>query len=175
MSLIEKITLKICLVFSTIISSGCVPHIAVYRYISLEHVNGAEIVGYGKAELKYLKSHSEMPVKYEFKRSDYNLIFDVDKKSYLPAMVVSASAEMLSPLSVEFKSDPSLTGCASYKRDQQNIGSLRFTWLGCNGVDDTEKQKISLRILDSDGNVISEEIIPFELKQNGTYVVQDAI
>jgi len=167
---------KVFFIISTIVAFiGCVPHAAEYRYISLEQVNGVEIVDHGKAKLKNLKSHNTMPVKYLIKKDKYTLEFNLDKNSYLPAVIISALSEKHEPLSIQHKLDSSSVGCASYKHVSDSSYELKFTWLGCNDKDDATKQKISVRIVDFAGNVVGEELIPFELKVNGIYVVQDAI
>ncbi len=112
----------------------------------------------------------------ELIEASITLEIKLSRSSYLPAVVLSVTSDTQLPVSVEFRPDAKLVGCATYRRlSDDSLGELRFTWLGCGESNSREKQIISVRVLDSLGNNIGKEAIPFELKDNGTYIALDAV
>ena len=168
-----------------IFSVGCFYIKSDYKYISLEQLDGIQIISHGKSELSGLKSDNEMPVRYELARKNYVLIFELDKKNYWPSIFVSAKSLSNVGLIIEAGSFGSCGGFEDWGFQYMidNLPALRYVWspafnINCRVRDNEDypiEQIISFAVKNKEGKILGEEKLPFTLKRNGTYYDIDAI
>lgn len=168
----------------------------VYKYISLEKIEGIRITSYGSSNLHGLESDEEMPIRYELKREDYVLIMMLDVTSYWPSIFVSSRLIDGSNLLIE---EVSIGNCGSfdsgarYKKGGLFFGSgvrykkdglfaARYSWSPAfhskcvvdGNQDYSDEQIIGFRIKNQRGAILGEERLPFILVTNGIYYEIDA-
>ena len=156
-----------------------------YKYISLEQLEGIEILSYGKSELSGLKSDSEMPISYELSRKDYILIFELDKKNHWASILVSSKSVDGVGLVIEAVAVGDCGGFDNWGLQYyiDNLQALRYVWSpafnrNCNvggNEDYPSQQLISFVVKSQEGKVFGEERLPFVLIKNGTYYEKDGL
>ncbi len=178
-----KRTVIICTIL--LFSVGCMSKSFDYKYISLEQLEGIEIVSHGKSELSRLKSDDDMPTRYKLSRKNYILIFELDKKNHWPSILVSSKSLSGVGLVIEAITVGDCGGFddwgVQYKVD--NLQALRYVWSpafrrNCkmSGNEDYPSQQvISFVVKDQEGKVFGEERLPFVLIKNGTYYEKDSL
>ncbi len=156
-----------------------------YKYISLEQLDGIQIISHGKSELSGLILDNEMPVRYELARKNYVLIFELDKKNYWPSIFVSAKSLSNVGLIIEAGSVGFCGGFEDmgFQYMIDNMPALRYVWRPAlnrycrvSGIEDYPiEQIISFVVKNKEGRNLGEEKLPFTLKRNGTYFAKDSL
>ena len=176
---------RIVIIFTALLFSvGCVPKFFEYKYISLEQLEGVQVISHGKSEISHLLSDNEMPVRYELARESYILVFELDKKYYWPSIFVGSKSLSNVGLIIEAIA---IGDCGrfdvwgTYTID--NLQALRYVWspagsINCR-VSDIEdypaQQIIGFVVKNQEGKVLGEEKLPFTLIRNGTYYEYDSL
>lgn len=165
--------------FLAISFGGCVPNEYPYKYISLEGISDLEVLTKGRSNLKGLKNHDEMPIKYEMKRDGYTLIFEVDKSSYWPSMIISVKPQENSILTIRGES---LGKCGAFRSqnttDSEN--TIRYVWAppfkkNCSSDDAlNDNHTFKVRVFRGE-DLLGDELINYQLKANGTYTEYDGL
>ena len=179
-------TKNIVIIFTTLIFSvGCICKKFDYKYISLEQLNGIQIISHGKPEIPHLKSDNEMPVRYELAREKYVLIFELDKMNHWPSIFVSAKSMSNVGHIIEAVSVGDCGGFDDWGTQYtiDNLQALRYVWSpafnrNCqvSGNEDYPVQQIiGFVVKNKEGKILGEEKLPFTLIKNGTYYEIDAL
>lgn len=156
-----------------------------YKYISLTGLQNIEITRYGKSELSGLEGSIEMPLSYELIRDEYTIVFELDKQSYWPSVFVGVKSTGDFEYSVEPVEVENCGGFENFGIEYsiENLHAKKYVWSpafrqNCE-VNDNEEypvaQIIGFKILDQNGDTIAEEMLPFSLVLNGTYVEHDSL
>ena len=158
-------------------STGCVPYVSTYEYIDLQDAPGFELGGFSVPDLDGLQSATKMPSLYRADRGRYRLECRVSPTSYLPAMLIRVFSED-SELAIEQKRQRKAMArgrpCGSFYAVDDRRDLTKFAWVSCNSADPREAF-ISFDVVDTDGEVVGQEDIPFVLRSNGFYVLPDAL
>ena len=168
---------------------GCAPVFQNYVYISLENTPNIQILEYGKSSVSNLQKHKDMPVEYKLSRETYDIYLQLDTTNNGgPRLFVKVRGTNGKPLVLQnnnlSKKLPyercGLLGEA-YPQDKISENELAkvYEWYldrkGCAVNDRNQEDRvISFKVAVTDG-LIFEEILLFELVQNGFYILNDAI
>ena len=165
--------------------AGCVPQSYDYEYISLDQIDGIEILEYGRPEFDQIRSDKDMPTKYRLNREGYTVILDLDTRSTHPAVFVSAESMLGSPLNIEpaYGSD-----CGSFydlptSKPQGLETASRYEWAPayhpeCMDIPVKElssQQVIAFNVFNDSDTKLGEETLGFQLKTNGHFTQIDAL
>ncbi|WP_282610238.1 hypothetical protein [Pelagibius sp. Alg239-R121] len=172
-----RITYVVVFTFIGLLLSGCAPAFFKYRYISIEDVEGIEILEYGKSDVGNLFFHGDMPVSYLLKRGSYNLKFDVDTGTHLPTMKVGVFSEAAEvPFSLQAGDHTSKSiGVAFDYPNGLPVNALRFGPSYEYRFRERETYTVVFDVVDSETNMIAREAVEFRLETNGIYYEIDAL
>lgn len=157
-----------------------------YEYVSLEE--SMEVVEYGKTELRNVRDHTEIPIRYKLERDQYILYGAVDKKSIPPAVVFTVEGKTLTNASIE----GAYIKCIAYfnairpsevRHSGYPEGGIRFSWKPdlqyppCQGetMPIGKDRKAVISIFDDSIGFISKEELQFDIKTNGIYRENDSL
>lgn len=175
-----------------LVLSGCAPAFFKYRYISLDAVDGIEIIEQGRSEIDNLFFHSDMPVTYALTRKAYRLRFEVDKRTYGAEMTVTLLSDVIeNPLlqagapddrsagvTFDYASPAAQarSGSAAFDDTKARSGqALKFRPSYGSRSSGRETYRLVLDVADGSGQRIARESLEFQLETNGFYYVIDAI
>lgn len=165
-----------------LLCASCFRHEYEFHYISLEKIEGICIKSLGRLNRSDIKADHDMPMRYELKRRNYLLVFEVDSYHW-PNLLVSPRSPNGDGLILE----PIKIGKCSYLDDpyyeMDGMEAWRYVWMGDSWPDCPAKdgesypphQIIGFRVKNREGDVLGEERLPFDLVRNGFYYVIDAI
>ncbi len=156
-----------------------------YEYISL--VDSMDILEYGKTELRNVREHDDMPIKYKLERDRYILFASVDKKSIPPAVIFTLESKSLIDANIEgttircfgFFHDirPSEVRNSGYPE-----GGIRFSWQPTSYgpcekevMPVGENRKVVVSVYDKVSGLVAKEELRFDILSNGIYRESDSI
>jgi hypothetical protein len=157
---------------------GCTQTTFKYYYVSLERVDGVEVVKQARLKLENLEKNSEIPTEYVLSRDRYTLKFLIGAKSYSPHLNISVNG-FDKTLTLKHRRDMKVVSekgniCASYYLNNDDHSIMDFGWsIGC--VSDDIKKLISFDVVDLSGVVVAKEDLPFTVEHNGEYTLLDAL
>ena len=157
---------------------GCAQNTSKYYYVSLEGVDGIEVLKKSKVELKKLDKNSEIATEYLLSRDGYKLKFLIGNQSYYPHLNISVS-DLNSSLSLKARRDYNVVSkkggiCASYYFNVERPLAMDFGWSVDCIAEDIEKV-ISFDVIDEFGSVIKSENVRFDINSDGEYTLVDAL
>jgi hypothetical protein len=155
---------------------GCTNMRFDYYFISFEKIEGAEILERKLIGLPNLKNNSAIPVRYLITRDNYDLFIEITDKSYSPHAKVSVKDGKYFVVPKRDTSAVSDTGkiCSSYYLDAKDKSTLSFGWsIEC--LSDEVEKAIIFDVVDASGALVSSERMRFQIKQNGEYILRDAL
>ncbi|MBU2628297.1 MAG: hypothetical protein KKE61_06760 [Proteobacteria bacterium] len=169
----EYVLLILFLLFTIV---GCAPSFHRYEYISLESIDNINVIKRTKIKLKDLFLNKTIPVQYSLARNLYTLNFEIPSNTYATSLIISIKSNKMgnnfSITDQDFRKNP----CASYQKNSVEAKKLEVAWVECR----KERRKkepsiIEFKVFDKVGKLISEEVIPYKIKQNGFYYLIDGI
>lgn len=158
---------------------GCAQTTSKYYYVSLESVEDVEILARAKLKLENLEKNSKIPTEYRFSRNKYSLTFLIGDKSYFPHLKIFVSGANGNSLALKPKRDVGIVSddgniCASYYLNRETPSVMDFGWsISC--VSENIRKEISFDIVDSSGQLVAHENIPFVVISEGEYTLLDTI
>ncbi|TQV72495.1 hypothetical protein [Denitrobaculum tricleocarpae] len=156
--------------------TGCAPAFFKYRYVSLNLIEGLEIIEVGRLTDDRLFFHNAMPLAYLLKRDSYDLRFEIDKTRLTGEMrvtIVSRRSENRSLQGDDAASEPGGVAFDHYRELPEN--TLRFASSNEFMFGGREEFTAVFKVVDDTLGLITKESIEFKLETNGFYVVIDAI
>lgn len=168
------------LIYLLIISvSGCSYKSYDYYFISLNMIDGMEIIERRKIQLEHLKNNTIIPTRYFLSKDNYALDFYIGNDSYLPHLLIRLESSIYEDLTLEPVRDinilsPNGNICASFYPSEKEPKKIEFGWSSDCIIEGILKE-ISVKIISESAGVIGHQVIPFTLKKNGHYVLLDAI
>ncbi len=172
------IQLSVLVAVFGVLVGGCVS--LRYRYISLEKVPDIRVQALGRARLaRRLIWHREMPLEYVLTRDRYVLRMSIDPKHFGPHVRISVEGLPVRPLMLlprpeRVRRSATSRPCGTYNGTQV-APAFQFTWVICSRGEGVEEMSISFDVVGADGLLIAEENLPFELIDNGVYMVPEGL
>ena len=183
----KKVLLTVACV---LLCASCIRYEYKFHYISLEKIEGICIKSLGRLNRSDIKEDHDMPMRYELKRENYLLVFEVGDY-HRPNLLVSPR----SPNGDSLMLEPIKIGNCSYLDDPYNdylddpyyemdgMEAWRYVWIpssdsNCPAKDGESyppHQIIGFRVKNREGDVLGEERLPFDLVRNGFYYEIGAI
>jgi hypothetical protein len=166
-------TAAVVVAFLVMSTGGCAPYIHVYRYPSFQAIENVAVTKWTDDAPGTVVLSKEIPVAYALDRQQYTILISLAKEAFAPVVYVAArgaggEAYLLEGDSMQLVQG--VSGARPWQANEMGVTNV-FRFLPPRPYD----APLRFRIIDSAGQVIAEELLPFELKKAGYSLEIDAI